>query len=307
MKIRLLGAIAALASFALPTFAQLKEVTDPQVLQQLDALAKSYDTAFNKQDVAGIMATFTPDAVETGPWGPACGLDELRARYTKMFADWHPTDHHNTIEKVYMEGTAVYVLQRWAVDKWKGWVTLLEVPQGDQWLVKLVTFNFDPTTPPPTPSPSSAQEQRAVGSDPQIIAQLDTLGKKFSEAWNNNDAAALAGFYTEDAVRVDDNGPLYGRDNIQKWYSDLLKRMHISNHFNKRAQYYPIGTNEVWANGEWSGTVQGKSGGPPRHLKGYWTTILVRDGDSWKFLMETPVIASVPAATPSPTASPSNQ
>ncbi|MBV8214124.1 MAG: DUF4440 domain-containing protein [Verrucomicrobia bacterium] len=156
--------------------------------------------------------------------------------------------------------------------------------------------------------PTFAQQTNTPGSDPQIIEQLDAFGKKFSEAWNNNDAAALAGFYTEDAVRVDDTGPVYGRENIQKWYSDLLKQIHISNHFNKRDQYHAIGTagNEVWANGEWSGTIQSKSGGP-RQLKGYWTTILVRDGDTWKFLMETPVITPAPASTSSPTASPSSQ
>jgi ketosteroid isomerase-like protein len=158
--------------------------------------------------------------------------------------------------------------------------------------------------------PTFAQQTNTPGSDPQIIEQLDALGKKFSEAWNNNDAAALAAFYTEDAVRVNDTGPIYGRDAIQKLYADLFKQVHISNHFNKRDQYHAIGTagNEVWANGEWSSTAQGKDWGPIDN-KGYWSVILVRDGDTWKFLMETWNItpAPAPAATPSTTTTPSNK
>ena len=156
--------------------------------------------------------------------------------------------------------------------------------------------------------PTFAQQTNTPGSDPQIIEQLDALGKKFSEAWNNNDAAALAAFYTEDAVRVGITGPVHGREDIQKQISDLLKQIHVSNQFNKRDQYYAIGTagNEVWANGEWSSTDQGKSGGPIQ-LKGYWSVILVREGDTWKFRMETFNITPAPAATPSPTTTPSSQ
>ena len=47
--------------------------------------------------------------------------------------------------------------------------------------------------------------------DPQLRQQLLTLAKKFDDAINNNDAAALAALYTEDAVEVTDHGPLYGR------------------------------------------------------------------------------------------------
>ena len=42
-----------------------------------------------------------------------------------------------------------------------------------------------------------------------------------------------------------------------------------------------IGTagTEAWDTGEWSETVQGKSG-EPMTLKGYWSTVDTRDGDS---------------------------
>jgi hypothetical protein len=53
--------------------------------------------------------------------------------------------------------------------------------------------------------------------DPQIIEQLHALSKKTNEAWNNNDAA-LAALYTEDAVPVTDTDPIYGRDD-RGWIS----------------------------------------------------------------------------------------
>jgi hypothetical protein len=68
--------------------------------------------------------------------------------------------------------------------------------------------------------PAFAQQKDTV--DPQIIEQLNALGKKFDEAWKNNDAAAPAVLYTEDAVRVTDTGPLYGREAIEKGYADLF-------------------------------------------------------------------------------------
>ena len=75
--------------------------------------------------------------------------------------------------------------------------------------------------------------------------------------------------------------------------------MHFSNHIGKPDQYSPhiIGTagNEVWSNGEWSLTFQGKNPGPIQ-LKGYWSSISVREGDTWKDRMLTYNITPAPAA-----------
>jgi ketosteroid isomerase-like protein len=156
--------------------------------------------------------------------------------------------------------------------------------------------------------PTFAQQTNTP--DPQLREQHDALGKKFHEAWNNNDAAALAAFYAEDAVVVTNTGPIYGRDAIQKHYADLFQKLHFSNHIGKPDQYSPhvIGAagNEVWANGEWSSTIQGKNWGPIDQ-KGYWGAINVREGETWKIRMETWNITPAPAATPSPTTTPSSQ
>jgi hypothetical protein len=56
-----------------------------------------------------------------------------------------------------------------------------------------------------------------------------------------------------------------------------------------------IAGNEVWRTGEWSFTLQGKSGGPIQ-LKGYWGAINAREGDTWKIRMLTFNVTPPPAA-----------
>ena len=91
--------------------------------------------------------------------------------------------------------------------------------------------------------PIFAQQKESTPNE-QDRQWLDALVKKFDEAWNNNDAAALAAFYAEDAVIVTDTGPIYGRDAIEKHFADLFKQFHFSNHLAKADQYSPqiVGT-----------------------------------------------------------------
>ena len=63
--------------------------------------------------------------------------------------------------------------------------------------------------------------------DPQIIEQLDPIARKYEEAVNNNDAAAVA------AVFVTDSGPFYGREAIEKFRVGLFKEWHFSHHLIK--------------------------------------------------------------------------
>ena len=86
--------------------------------------------------------------------------------------------------------------------------------------------------------------------------------------------------------------------------------MHISNYLAKadpvRGIRKGMADNEMWTNGEWSATIQVK-GANPVEQKGYWSSIKVVEGDTWKIKMGTFNVTPPPAATPSPTASPSSQ
>ena len=59
--------------------------------------------------------------------------------------------------------------------------------------------------------------------DPQLRQELLALAKKFEDAWNNNDATAVAALFTDDAVLIEDTGPVYGRQAIEKHYKDACR------------------------------------------------------------------------------------
>ena len=168
---------------------------------------------------------------------------------------------------------------------------------------------------------STFAQQKEV-ADPQTTQKILALFKALDEAINNTDAAAIAALYTRDGVMVTTEGPIIGRQAIQKWFTDLYQRWHPKNHIFKLDVNAPhvIGKagNELWATGEWSETGQGKNG-EPIPIKGHWLWICVREGDDWRIrasgwniapdsvLLVNKSFAQQPAATPSPTVSPSAQ
>src|SRR4029077_16690963 len=83
-----------------------------------------------------------------------------------------------------------------------------------------------------------------------------------------------------DGVFVTTEGPITGRQAIQKWYTELFQWWHPKNHIDKLDGNAPhlIGTagNELWATGEGSETGQGKNG-EPLPIKGHWA-----EADDWK-------------------------
>jgi uncharacterized protein (TIGR02246 family) len=131
--------------------------------------------------------------------------------------------------------------------------------------------------------PTYAQQKDLA--DPQTTQKVFASFKAWDEAFNNNDAAAIAAFYTRDSVFVTTDGQIIGREAIQRWYADLLQRLRPKNRVGKvdGNALHVIGTagNEFWATGEFTETFQGKNG-EPIPIKGHWLTIYVREGDDWK-------------------------
>ena len=153
--------------------------------------------------------------------------------------------------------------------------------------------------------------QQANTPDLQLRQQLLALAKKFEEAWNNNDSAALAELFTKDAVLVEQAGPVYGREAIEKHYADLFQNVHFSNNlitYNDPDSPHIIGTdgNETWENGEWSMTYQVK-GSDPLEIKGYHASIAVCEGGVWKKRMLISNITLAPAVKSFSTGTPSKQ
>jgi uncharacterized protein (TIGR02246 family) len=141
--------------------------------------------------------------------------------------------------------------------------------------------------------------------DAQAVEKADPLAGKYDEAVNRNDAAAVAALFTGDAVFVTPQGPIVGREAIEKQYVEWFKGGHSSNH---TTTYDPdsfqiAGTADTIAlSGGWSETVEPVNG-KPFQIKGHWLAIDTRGSDGWKIWK----LAYNLAPAPAPTASPSNQ
>jgi uncharacterized protein (TIGR02246 family) len=121
-----------------------------------------------------------------------------------------------------------------------------------------------------------AQQQDTV--DPKIAEQVRALAAKYDEAFNQNDAAAIATLITEDAVWMTPHGTLSGRQEVQNYYADYsFRRYHCNNLSTKCDQVNKFG-DDVDAIGTWSCTFQWS--GETRHVKGNFTWIMVLGDDN---------------------------
>ena len=164
--------------------------------------------------------------------------------------------------------------------------------------------------------PTFAQQKDTA--DPRIVQQRDLLGvakaldefgefhQALDEAYNKNDAAAVAALFTKDALLVEPDGMFSGRQAIEKRYADTFQQSPIISFNSSRERHYLNAIdNAVWAAGQWFGTFQSQTG--PVFAVGYWSAIYVREGDAWKIRMLTSNITPAPAATPSPATTTNNK
>jgi uncharacterized protein (TIGR02246 family) len=119
-----------------------------------------------------------------------------------------------------------------------------------------------------------AEEQNTV--DAEVRQQIEAVVTKYEDAYNKNDAAAIAALYTADAAEVFEKeaagGSACGREAIEQRYA-----AHFASGPGKLSlklvQVYAIGS-DTCAISEFSHRF---SAG-----KGYHATIYVREGDDWK-------------------------
>ena len=118
-----------------------------------------------------------------------------------------------------------------------------------------------------------------VGDD-----QYAELQKNFAEAYNRKDADAMAAAFAEDGIRVTPSGIFQGRDAIHRNLQEVLN-MGLHDYTVVRTISRSEGT-FVFNAGEW----RAKLGDQPLH--GYYTAIIVRDGDQAKIMEETVTVAA---------------
>jgi uncharacterized protein (TIGR02246 family) len=129
-------------------------------------------------------------------------------------------------------------------------------------------------------------------SDQDARQAGESMVQAFNKASQAKDAAGLGALYSEDAMLITPDGPVFGRAAIQKLYEEDWKS--VSEEPAKLDRVTMLGDTVRSRTGSWSGVFHSPSG--PVHVKGYWTTTDVRDGDTWKIRVETYNMTMPPAA-----------
>jgi hypothetical protein len=118
---------------------------------------------------------------------------------------------------------------------------------------------------------------------------LANHAKKFDDAFNANDAAAVAALFTKDATYVTDTGIIVGRDAIQKYYENLFKTVRYSNHKGVPDATSPhmISPSSFWCSGTFTNswkTVDGRYSG---NVSGFWSNICRMEDGAYKDAVQT--------------------
>ena len=147
MKMHSLLALAGFAiGFAVPSLAQEKDTVDPEARQQIEAVLRKYEDAFNKKDAAAIAALYTADAAEIfhkdEAGGSACGQEAIKQRYAAHFASSPGKLSFNLVE-LYAIGDGVCVVLEFTPQfrSGKGYHAKILVREPDAWKIRMAYTN----------------------------------------------------------------------------------------------------------------------------------------------------------------------
>ena len=161
MKRRLVVSLVGLAiSFALPTYAQQKDLADPQTTQKLLALTEADEEAHNNHDPAACAALFTRDGFFFTPGGTVIGRQAIQKWYTDLWQGWHSTNYTSKADgnAFHLIGTAGNEL--WATGEYSEIVQdkngeprpvhsynfWIYVREGEDWKLLLDAWGLTPAT-----------------------------------------------------------------------------------------------------------------------------------------------------------------
>ena len=126
---------------------------------------------------------------------------------------------------------------------------------------------------------STQQNEQSAGGEP-----FEKVQQEFAEAYNRKDVATMAAFFSEKSVRITPSGIFRGRDAIGREMQRVIE-MGLHDYSVRRTVSRSEG-NMVFDAGEW----QAKLG--DQQLRGYYSALLVREGEGVKIFEETVNVAA---------------
>ena len=130
--------------------------------------------------------------------------------------------------------------------------------------------------------------------DQNTRKQIEQIVAEYHDAWNNHNAAGIAGLYTKDAILVTQAPQIVknGQQDIEKNYAGAFAT--IPHHDSATAdQIVPLGADAFMSVGEYH-----LIGSNNNKLDGHWTAVYVPEAGKLKIRMLT----AVPDVPPAPTA-----
>ena len=139
MRIRLILTLAGLAvGIAVPVLAQEKDTVNPEVRQQIEAVLRKHEEAYNEYDAAAFAAGFTQYAVELSQGGMARGREEIEQRYAADLAS-NPSKQSFKLLQVCAVGDAICAISEFFHynTQTKGHYAAIYVREGDTWKIRM--------------------------------------------------------------------------------------------------------------------------------------------------------------------------
>jgi ketosteroid isomerase-like protein len=127
---------------------------------------------------------------------------------------------------------------------------------------------------------SSQQIEPSAGGE-----LFEEMQSEFSEAYNRKDVPAMAAFFSEDAVRITPAGIFRGREAIGRELQRVSVDLGLHDYSVKRTVSRPQG-DMVFNAGEWQAKL-----GDGKQYHGYYSALLIRDGNGVKIFEETTNVA----------------
>jgi ketosteroid isomerase-like protein len=126
---------------------------------------------------------------------------------------------------------------------------------------------------------SAEQNVPSAGGDP-----FQKVQSEFAKAYNRKDVAAMAAFFSENGVRITPSGIFRGRDAIRR---EMQRVIELGLHdYSVQRTVSRLQGNMVFNAGEWKAKLGAQQ------LHGYYSALLVREGDEVKIFEETVNVSS---------------
>ncbi len=157
MKVHLSAFAGLVLGLAVPASAQQTTTCEgpKDVCQKIADLGTRFDTAFNKKDTAGTVATFTADAVWSGERTKLSGSEAFTKFYDAVFKAGF-TNSSASVDQVHVVGDMAWSVGSWSETgpgpsnttlPYHGNWGAVEVNDGGIWRTRMLSWSVDEPEP----------------------------------------------------------------------------------------------------------------------------------------------------------------